>query len=137
MVIVDTSAGITEANLTAIEAATDVVVVATTDLAAIQAMRKAVLVLDQIGLTRHNRWYLLNRANAKVGLDQTDIERSTGLDIDGSIPSSKAVPVAMNQGLPVLTDDPRSPAARAMREFMDKIAPAPRKKTDTKDAVNL
>lgn len=123
-VIVDTSAGITEANLTAIESATDVIVVATTDLSAIQAMRKAVVVLDQIGLTDHHRWYLLNRANARVGLDQGDIERSTGLDIDGTIPSSRSVPIAMNQGVPVISDDPRAPASRALREFMLKLAPS-------------
>ena len=73
-VVVDTSAGISEPNLVAIEAATDVMVVATTDLAAIQAMRKAVTVFDQIELTGHNRWFVLNRANARVGLDQDDIE---------------------------------------------------------------
>lgn len=122
-VVVDTSAGVSEANLTAIEASTDVVVVATTDLAAIHAMRKAVVVLDQIGLTAHNRWYMLNRANARVGLDQADIERSVGLVIDGTIPSARAVPIAMNQGVPVLEDDPRSPAARSMKEFLSKLAP--------------
>lgn len=122
-VIVDTSAGVSEANLTAIEASTDVVVVATTDLAAIHAMRKAVVVLDQIGLTGHNRWYMLNRANARVGLDQADIERSVGLVIDGTVPSARAVPIAMNQGVPVLEDDPRSPAARSMKDFLAKLAP--------------
>lgn len=122
-VVVDTSAGVSEANLTAIECATDVVVTATTDLAAIQAMRKAVVVLDQIGLTSHRRWYVLNRANARVGVDQSDIERSVGLAIDATVPSSRSVPLAMNQGIPVIEDDPRSPAAKAIRDFISKVAP--------------
>ncbi len=124
-VIVDTSAGIGEPNLVAVEAATDLAIVATTDLAAIQAMRKAVVVLDQIGLTSHRRWYVLNRANARVGLDQHDIEDSVGEAIDATIPSSRLVPIAMNQGITVLEEDTRSPAARAVRELLDKLAPSP------------
>ena len=123
-VIVDTSAGISEANLVAVEASTDLMVVATTDLAAIQAMRKVVVVLDQIGLNSHDRFYVLNRANAKVGVGQADIERSTGLTIDVTVPSSRAVPVAMNQGLPVLEDDPRSPASRSVLDLLQEISPA-------------
>ena len=115
-VVVDTGAGIDEATLTAVEHATDVAFVTSTDLAAIQALRKAVLVLDQLDLHDHRRWYLLNRADARVGLSQSDIEESTGLVIDLTIPSSRAVPTAMNQGLTVLEDDPRSSVGRAITQ---------------------
>lgn len=122
-VIIDSSAGISEANLVAIERSTDVVLMATTDLASISAMRKAVAVLDQIGMTAHRRWYVLNRANARVGLEQVDIERSLGLGVDTAIPSSRAVPIAMNQGIAVMEDDPRSPAARGVRELLQRLSP--------------
>lgn len=113
-VIVDTGAGIDESTLVAIEQATDVAFVTSTDLAAIQALRKAVVVLDQLKLNDHRRWYILNRADARVGLSRHDIEESTGLSIDLSIPSSRIVPMAMNQGLTILEEDDRSTVGRAI-----------------------
>jgi pilus assembly protein CpaE len=121
-VIVDTAAGIGEVTLGAIEQSTDVMLVTTTDLSSIQAMRKAVIALDQIGLDDHRRWYVLNRSNAKVGLDQADIEKALGIDIDATLPSSKSVPTAMNQGIPVLADDPRSPTAKAINSVLSMVA---------------
>ncbi len=118
-VVVDTGAGIDEATLCALDRATDVAFVTTTDLAAIQALRKAVVVMDQLELTAHRRWYVLNRADARVGLAQSDIERSTGLTIDVALPSSRSVPTSMNQGRTVFEDDPRSAMGRALRNAVE------------------
>lgn len=118
-VVVDTGAGIDEATLIALEQATDVAFITTPDLAAIQALRKAVLVMDQLQLTSHRRWYVLNRADARVGLSQHDIERSTGLTLDIALPSSRVVPVAMNQGRTVLEEEERGTVGRALRNTVD------------------
>lgn len=128
-VVVDTGAGLDEATLVAAEAATDVLMVATTDLAAtdlaaVQAMRKTVALLEQIELVAHRRWYLLNRSNAKVGLSKDDIEVALGVSIDAELPSTRAVPLAMNQGLTLLEDNPRDGAAKSIEALAAALEPA-------------
>ena len=59
----------------------------------------------------------LNRKNKRI-------EKSMGLAIDATIPSSRAVPIAMNQGLAVIEDDSRSPAAKAVEHLLTKVAPS-------------
>ncbi len=121
-VIVDTSGGISEHTLSALEVSTDVVLVGSMDVPSVRSLRKVVAVLDQLGMTSQRRHCVLNRADARVGLDLDDIEQTIGLPIDVSVPSSRAVPLALNQGSPVVESDPRSPAAVALLELVGRFA---------------
>jgi len=120
-VIVDTAAGLDEATLVALEQATDLVVVGATDVASTRAVRKELDAFDALGLTTPRRHFVLNRADARVGLNPADIEVTVGLSIDVSIPSSRAVPISLNQGTPVLESDGRSSVGRAFRELADRL----------------
>ena len=62
---------------------------------------------------------MLNRANAKVNLDIADVERAIGISVAFRIPSDIAVPQAVNRGVPVILDKPRSAAALALGELAD------------------
>ena len=91
-------------------------------------MRKEVEAFDQIGLTLQRRHFALNRADARVGLEIRDIEGTVGLEVDVQIPSSRTVPLSMNQGSPILESQPRSPVARAYGELVNRFlsaGPAP------------
>lgn len=125
-VIIDTSAGLSEATLSALEVSTDVVAVTSMDVPSVRAMRKLLDVLEQLGMTAHRRHYLLNRADSKVGLDTVDIEASLQVTLDVVLPSTRSVPVAVNQGLPVIHTEPRAPVSRQMRVLIDRFAPAAR-----------
>jgi pilus assembly protein CpaE len=120
-VIVDTPAGLDEITLTAMETATDLLLVCGTDVASIRSMRKEVDAFDQIGLTLQRRHFALNRADARVGLEIRDIEGTVGLEVDVQIPSSRTVPLSMNQGSPILESQPRSPVARAYGELVNRF----------------
>lgn len=120
-VIVDTPAGLDEITLTAMESATDLLLVCGTDVASIRSMRKEVEAFDQIGLTIPRRHFALNRADARVGLEIRDIEGTVGLEVDVQIPSSRTVPLSMNQGSPILESQPRSPVARAYGELVNRF----------------
>lgn len=120
-VIVDTPAGLDEITLTAMECATDLLLVCGTDVASIRSMRKEVDAFDQIGLTLQRRHFALNRADARVGLEIRDIEGTVGLEVDVQIPSSRTVPLSMNQGSPILESQPRSPVARAYGELVNRF----------------
>jgi pilus assembly protein CpaE len=113
-VVVDTSAGIDELTLAALDHATDAVLVSSMDVASIRNLGKEIIALDRVGLLPDNRHFVLNRADTRVGIAVADVQAALGMRVDAAIPSSRNVPLAMNQGRPFVIDDPSSPAAREM-----------------------
>jgi pilus assembly protein CpaE len=83
-------------------------------------------------LPRERFHVVLNRADSKVGLSADEVERIMKLEVDALIPSSRLVPVCLNQGQTVVGAEPKSPVARAVRELAHTIAGngdlAPRKR---------
>jgi pilus assembly protein CpaE len=124
-VVIDTAAGLDEATLTAMEHSTDLVVVCATDVASARGLRKEIEAFDILGFTTQRRHFVLNRADARVGIGVNDIQSTVGLDVAVSIPSSRAVPASMNQGAPVLETEPRSTLGRAFSELVDRFVPTP------------
>jgi pilus assembly protein CpaE len=122
-VIIDTAAGLDEATLVAIEHATDLVVMCATDVASARGLRKELRAFNLLGLTNQRRHFVLNRADARVGVTAHDIESTVGLSVDVSIPSSRVVPASMNDGSPVLESAPRTPLASAFAELVKRFAP--------------
>lgn len=124
-VVVDTASGIDEHTLAAAESSTDLVLVGNMDVAAVKALRKEVQVLDQLGMVRQSRHFVLNRADSRVGLSAADVEATVGLRVDAAIPSARAVTVSFNEGSPIIRSDPRSPAARELFELVAQFAEVP------------
>ncbi len=96
--IVDTSAGLDEHTLAALDHATDLVVVSTNDIFAINGTRKLLDILEQIDIGEPDRHLVLNRANARVDIERPEIETTLNWSVDVEIPSTRAVPLAMNRG---------------------------------------
>ena len=64
---------------------------------------------------------MLNRADSKVGLDASDVERVMKIQVDAMIPSSRLVPTSLNKGRPVVLDEPSSEVAVAVRQLAGKF----------------
>lgn len=124
-VVVDTSGGIDEHALAAIEAASDIVMVGNMDVASVGALRKEVVVLEQLGLVQQVRHFVLNRADSRVGLSAADVEATVGMRVDVAIPSSRSVPIAFNQGVSILESEPRSPVAEQLLALVERFAEVP------------
>jgi len=124
-VVVDTGAGLDEHTLSTLEVATDLVLVCTMDVTSIRSLRKEIMALDQLGMTHQRRHLVINRADSKVGLDLRDVEASIGMSVDVAVPSSRVVPLSLNQGLPLVAGDPRSPVARQFTELVERFAELP------------
>ena len=60
-------------------------------------------------------------SNAQVKLDVREIELVLGLKATYPIPYDLAVPLSINAGLPVVTHDPRSAAARAFEHMAQSL----------------
>ena len=124
-VVVDTPAGIEERTLAALDYATDAVLVSTMDVASIRNLGKEIYALDRVGLLPANRHFVLNRADARVGIDLADVRAALRMEIDAAVPSSRSVPLSMNQGRPLAMDDPSSPAARELVRLAHRFVPEP------------
>jgi pilus assembly protein CpaE len=116
-VVVDTGAGLDDVTVASIEVATDVVFVSSTDVPSVRGIHKLIDILDRLDLRSPHRHLVLNRSDARVGLLVNDISATTGLPVALTIPSSRAVPTAMNQGVSIVETNVRSPITRAVQSF--------------------
>lgn len=124
VVIVDTAAGIGEHALMAIEFATDVLFVASPDTPTIRALRREVEAFEMIGLISAERHLVVNRVEGRGGIGIGEIEGTIGLPVSHQIPRSRGVTVSTDEGIPILEDGGRDPAAKALRELVADFTPA-------------
>jgi pilus assembly protein CpaE len=127
-VIIDTPAGLDERTLAAIECASDLLLVSSLDVTSIRSLRKELDALDQMSV-KVPRTLVLNRADAKVGLNSSDVEDALGMPITCSVPASRELPLALNLGIPVVINEPKSAAAKQIQQLADHFAPAPAEKS--------
>lgn len=122
-VVIDTGSGLDEHTLAALDLATEIVLVLSSEVPTIRAARKEVEILRSLGLD-DRRWHVvLNRAESRVGLDSADIALSVGVPVDVAVPSARSVPLSINQGTPVVLSDERAPVSRAFRTLIDRFRP--------------
>ncbi len=117
LVVIDTPGRLDETVLTAIDKSDQVLAVATMDLPSIKNMKVSLAKLKQLGYRNGLVRLVLNRADSKVFLEPSDVEKAIGANVVARIPSDRLVPRSVNRGVPVALDQPRSPVARSMVEL--------------------
>lgn len=115
-VVVDTSPAFDDFALQAFDRTDVLVLVATLDIPALKNLKVACDTLDMLNMPRNQWKLLLNRADAKVGLNHDEVEKTLGLPIAGAIPSSRAVPLAINRGQLIVRSEPRHGVSAAIRD---------------------
>jgi len=121
---VDTPATITDHALAAIDQSDIVVGIATMDVPSIKGMRTTLRALDVLGVERSHLRLVLNRADSKVGISMSEVERTLEAKIDVSVPSSRDVPLSINLGTPISMELPRSPVSRSLVKLVDVLCGA-------------
>ena len=131
-VVIDTPAQYNDVVIALIEQADDVVMVAGLDIPSIKNTKLGLQTLRLLEVSEEKITLLVNRADSKVQLDISEVERTLGLRAGSSIPSDIVVPQSVNKGVPVVLDAPRSEVARAFELLADRFigaaASAPAKK---------
>jgi pilus assembly protein CpaE len=107
-----------------LEEADDVLLVASMDIPSIKNLKVGIQTLDLLAIAGPKIRLVLNRANAKVNLDIGDVERALGVPADFRVPSDISVPQAVNRGIPVVLDKPRSAAGSALIAIADSFVAA-------------
>jgi pilus assembly protein CpaE len=118
-VVVDMPPHFDEVVLGLLEEADDVLLVASMDIPSIKNLKVGIQTLDLLTVAGSKIRLVLNRANAKVNLDVADVERALGVPAEFRVPSDISVPQAVNRGVPVVLDRPRSTAAVALTALAD------------------
>lgn len=123
-VVVDTDPGLSERVLSALDVCSDIVMVCSTEIPSIRGLSKALDALDVVGLTGAKRHFLLNRADAKVGIDSDEIERTIGIEVDVRVPSSIEMVRATNGGIPMMESRSNDNIVKAFEHLAGFFDPA-------------
>ncbi|MGR2752120.1 AAA family ATPase [Agromyces arachidis] len=121
-VVVDTTPGLGEHTLNVLEHVTDAVFVSNMAVASLRAVRAELTLLTTLGLLPANRHMVLNFTDRMAGLTAKDAASIIGTPIDVEVPRSTAVVLASNRGKPLLHDNPRDPASKAIQELVARVA---------------
>ena len=116
-VVVDTPAHLSEHVLTAMDVSARHVLLATPDVPALKNLRVTQDMLDLLSYPREARAIVLNRSDSNVGLSTDDVERVLRAPIAAHIPSSRAVPLSINNGTPITLAHKDHPVSRAIVRF--------------------
>lgn len=118
-VVVDTPPAFTDHVLAAFDQSDLIALLATLDIPALKNLKLTMETLDLLNYPRERLRVVLNRADSKVGLALSEVEKTLKVPIALHIPSSRAVPASINRGVPILLDDPNHPVSLAIRQFAD------------------
>jgi pilus assembly protein CpaE len=121
-VIVDASVDYSDSALVCFDLSDMICLVTSLDVVGVKHLSKALDTLLTIGLPRERFRVVLNRADSKVGLDASDVERVMKIRVDAMIPSSRLVPTSLNKGRPVVIEEPSSEVAEAIRSLAQRFA---------------
>jgi pilus assembly protein CpaE len=120
--IIDTPSTFTEQVLAAIDLANEIVLVGSLDVPAVKNLKLALQTLEALHIRRERVRIVLTRADSSVGLRVAEVERSLGTEVDVEIPSSRDVPMSINQGTPLILSKKRSSVVSALGRLTDGIA---------------
>jgi pilus assembly protein CpaE len=122
-VVIDTPAYFNEVVLGLIEASDDVLLIAGMDIPNIKNVKIGLQTLRLLNVPMAKLHLVLNRANSKVKLDVSEVERTLQIKAESLIPSDVVVPQAVNKGTPVVLDSPKSGVAKSLEQLADMFAP--------------
>jgi pilus assembly protein CpaE len=122
-VVIDTPAYFNDVVLGLIEESDDVLLVAGMDIPNIKNVKIGLQTLRLLNTPMEKIHLILNRANSKVKLEVSEVERTLQVKAEALIPSDVVVPQSVNKGTPVVIDAPRSAIAKSLEQLADTFVP--------------
>jgi pilus assembly protein CpaE len=115
VIVVDTSPFFHGPMLATLDRTDELIVLCGLDVPTLKNVKLSLHTLDLLSFPGAKIRYVLNRANSKVGMKKSEVEQALGVKIDFEVPSDRAVPLAVNRGIPTVVADGGSDFSRAMR----------------------
>jgi pilus assembly protein CpaE len=120
-VVVDTGPGLGEHVLAALEEANALLMVGGLDMPSLRGIRAELDVLHELDLVPPAQATVLNAVDPHVGIRLADAQGIVGGRVDAAVPRRRAVQLATNYGVPVVTGAPRDPASRELRRIARRL----------------
>jgi pilus assembly protein CpaE len=122
-VVIDTPSYFDDKVLNLIEMSDDVLLVAGMDIPNIKNVKIGLQTMRLLNTPMSKIHLVLNRANSKVKLDVSEVERTLQVKAEVLVPSDVVVPQSVNKGTPVVLDAPKAGVSRALEQLADLFVP--------------
>jgi len=116
-VVVDTPPLFNDHVVAALDSSHQYVLVTAPTVTSMKNTRVLLDTFDYLDYRKENRLIVLNRADPRIGLSHADIERVLRTPVTATIPASREVSMSINQGVPILLENPTHPVSAAIREL--------------------
>ena len=116
-VLVDLPAVFNEVVLSIIECSDEIVLVAGLDIPNIKNVKIGLGTLAMLDVPTEKLHLVLNRADSKVKLDVSEVEKTLKVAAVAHVPSDVVVPISVNKGSPVVLSASKSGVARAFEQL--------------------
>jgi pilus assembly protein CpaE len=116
-VIVDTPPAFSAEVIAAVDASSALCVVGMLDALSLKDTKIGLETLALMGCDPDDITLVLNRADTSVGISMQDVYRLLGRRPDILVPSDRAIPRAITDGIPIVAADAKSGAARAFTDL--------------------
>jgi pilus assembly protein CpaE len=124
VIVVDTSPFFHGPMLATLDRTDELLLICSLDVPTLKNVRLALQTLELLSFPAARIKLVLNRANSKVGMKPGEVEGALEVKVRFSVPSDRAVPIAVNRGNPVVLADARADFSRAVREMAKNVVPA-------------
>lgn len=121
LTIIDTTCAFDDATLAILEAADDILLVCTPDLAAVKNTKVAQATFKMLGIPEDRVHLILNHASNKAALGVAEIESQLG-PAEAVIPEDEQFGRAGSAGELGVIDLPRNPVTKALSKIVERIA---------------
>ncbi|HID60537.1 MAG TPA: septum site-determining protein MinD [Hadesarchaea archaeon] len=119
-IIIDAPSGLRRETIAALRAAREVLLVTVPDMVSVSDCMKTRLIAEFLGLSPIGM--ALNRVRKEeFEIDSKEIETILNVSVLAEIPEDEGVNRALNRGVPLMVTEPKSPAAKAIRDLARKL----------------
>jgi pilus assembly protein CpaE len=122
VIIVDTSPFFHGPMLATLDQTDELMLVCSLDVPTIKNVRLSLQTLELLSFPMKKVHLVLNRANTKVGMKESEVETALERKIRYQVPSDRAVPVSINRGTPVVLADSGADFSTALRDVAKAVA---------------
>lgn len=122
-VVVDTAPGLSEHTLAVMDETDRLVMVTSLDVPGVRGLRKEIDTLNDLNIVTGPQHVVLNFNDPSRGLSVADVEATIRTKVDVVLPQSSAVPLSVNQGIPLLQTGGKDAFTNRLRTLVDLVAP--------------
>ncbi|HET9545185.1 MAG TPA: AAA family ATPase [Gaiellaceae bacterium] len=123
VIVVDTSPFFHGPMLATLDRTDELLLICSLDVPTLKNVRLALQTLELLSFPTDRISLVLNRANSKVGMKPGEVESALEVKVRFSVPSDRAVPIAVNRGNPAVLADSRADFSKAVREISKSVVP--------------